>query len=51
MSIIPIEKVIYTAKAHTTGGRDGGSSRTSASTDTKVSLIPSSNCFFPMRLV
>src|SRR5688500_7788053 len=24
-----IEKVLYTAKAHTTGGRDGGSSRTS----------------------
>jgi Ohr subfamily peroxiredoxin len=24
-----IEKVIYTAKAHTTGGRDGGTSRTS----------------------
>jgi lipoyl-dependent peroxiredoxin len=29
MSITPIEKVIYTAKAHTTGGRDGGVSRTS----------------------
>ena len=29
MSITPIEKVIYTAKAHTIGGRDGGSSRTS----------------------
>jgi len=29
-STIPqIEKVIYTAKAHTTGGRDGGASRTS----------------------
>ena len=28
-SITPIEKVLYTAKAHTTGGRDGGSSRTS----------------------
>ena len=28
-SIIPIEKIIYTAKAHTTGGREGGSSRTS----------------------
>lgn len=27
--ITPIEKVIYTAKAHTTGGREGGSSRTS----------------------
>lgn len=24
-----LEKVLYTAKAHTTGGRDGGSSRTS----------------------
>ena len=29
MSITPVEKVIYTAKAHTTGGRDGGASRTS----------------------
>ena len=29
MSITQIEKVIYTAKAHTTGGRDGGASRTS----------------------
>jgi lipoyl-dependent peroxiredoxin len=29
MSITPIEKVIYTAKTHTTGGREGGSSRTS----------------------
>ena len=28
-SIPQIEKVIYTAKAHTTGGRDGGASRTS----------------------
>lgn len=28
-TITPIEKVIYTAKAHTTGGREGGSSRTS----------------------
>lgn len=27
--ITPIEKVLYTAKAHTTGGREGGSSRTS----------------------
>lgn len=27
--ITSIEKVLYTAKAHTTGGRDGGSSRTS----------------------
>ena len=29
MSITPIEKVLYTAKAHTSGGRDGGASRTS----------------------
>ncbi len=29
MPITAIEKVIYTAKAHTTGGREGGSSRTS----------------------
>lgn len=28
-AITQIEKVIYTAKAHTTGGREGGSSRTS----------------------
>lgn len=29
MTITPLEKVIYTAKAHTTGGREGGSSRSS----------------------
>jgi lipoyl-dependent peroxiredoxin len=29
MNLIPIEKVIYTAKVHTTGGRDGGVARTS----------------------
>ncbi len=28
-TITPIQEVLYTAKAHTTGGRDGGSSRTS----------------------
>ena len=28
-TITQIEKVIYTAKAHTTGGREGGTSRTS----------------------
>ena len=28
-AITPIEKILYTAKAHTTGGREGGSSRTS----------------------
>ena len=28
-TITQIEKVIYTAKAHTTGGREGGASRTS----------------------
>jgi lipoyl-dependent peroxiredoxin len=34
-----IEKVVYTAKAHTTGGRDGGSSRTSdGRLDVKLSL-------------
>jgi Ohr subfamily peroxiredoxin len=27
-SITHLEKVVYTAKAHTTGGRDGGASRT-----------------------
>jgi hypothetical protein len=27
MPVMPIEKVIYTATAHTTGGRDGGASR------------------------
>src|SRR6476646_7622324 len=27
--ITQIEKLLYTAKAHTTGGRDGGASRTS----------------------
>lgn len=26
--MITLEKILYTAKAHTTGGRDGGSSRT-----------------------
>lgn len=39
MSITQIEKVIYTAKAHTTGGRDGGSSRTSdGRLDVKLSV-------------
>lgn len=37
--ITPIEKVIYTAKAHTTGGRDGGASRTSdGRLDVKLSV-------------
>ena len=27
-TIAPMEKVLYTAKAHTTGGREGGASRT-----------------------
>ena len=41
MSVTPIEKVIYTAKAHTTGGRDGGSSRTSdGRLDVKLLSIP-----------
>src|SRR5882724_8295500 len=35
----PIEKVLYTAKAHTTGGRDGGASRTSdGRLDVKLSV-------------
>jgi Ohr subfamily peroxiredoxin len=39
MSITQIEKVIYTAKTHTTGGRDGGSSRTSdGRLDVKLSM-------------
>src|SRR5580692_8281816 len=39
MSVTTIEKVIYTAKAHTTGGRDGGSSRTSdGRLDVKLSI-------------
>jgi Ohr subfamily peroxiredoxin len=29
MTITAIDKVLYTAKAHTTGGREGGASRTS----------------------
>jgi Ohr subfamily peroxiredoxin len=29
MSVTQIEKVLYTAKTHTVGGRDGGTSRTS----------------------
>jgi Ohr subfamily peroxiredoxin len=37
--ITPIEKVLYTAKAHTTGGRDGGASRTSdGRLDVKLSV-------------
>ena len=39
MSITPIEKVLYTAKAHTTGGREGGTSRTSdGRLDVKLSV-------------
>ena len=34
-----LEKVLYTAKAHTTGGREGGASRTSdGRLDVKYSL-------------
>ena len=34
-----IEKILYTAKAHTTGGREGGSSRTDdGRLDVKISL-------------
>lgn len=37
--ITPIEKVLYTAKAHTTGGREGGASRTSDGVlDVKLSV-------------
>ncbi|HMK22665.1 MAG TPA: organic hydroperoxide resistance protein [Terriglobales bacterium] len=37
--ITPIEKVLYTAKAHTTGGREGGASRTSdGRLDVKLSV-------------
>ena len=39
MSITPIEKLLYTAKAHTTGGREGGASRTSdGRLDVKLSV-------------
>lgn len=38
-TITKIEKVLYTAKAHTTGGRDGGASRTSdGRLDVKLSV-------------
>jgi len=38
-NITKIEKVLYTAKAHTTGGRDGGASRTSdGRLDVKLSV-------------
>jgi lipoyl-dependent peroxiredoxin len=37
--ITPIEKIVYTAKAHTTGGREGGASRTSdGHLDVKLSV-------------
>src|ERR1700694_196986 len=37
--MIKIEKVLYTAKAHTTGGREGGASRTSdGRLDVKLSV-------------
>jgi lipoyl-dependent peroxiredoxin len=39
MNITQIEKVLYTAKTHTNGGRDGGSSRTSdGRLDVKLSI-------------
>jgi osmotically inducible protein OsmC len=42
-NITQIEKVLYTAKAHTTGGRDGGASRTSdGRLDVKLSTPGSS---------
>jgi organic hydroperoxide reductase OsmC/OhrA len=37
--VIQIEKVLYTAKAHTRGGRDGGAERTSdGRLDVKLSV-------------
>ena len=37
--IIPMEKILYTAKTHTTGGREGGASRTSdGHLDVKLSV-------------
>lgn len=39
MTITSIEKVLYTAKAHTTGGREGGASRTTdGRLDVKLSV-------------
>jgi lipoyl-dependent peroxiredoxin len=39
IGIPQLKKVVYTAKAHTTGGRDGGASRTSdGRLDVKLSL-------------
>ena len=39
MAVTKIDKVIYTAKAHTTGGREGGASRTSdGRLDVKLSV-------------
>src|SRR5215475_444851 len=39
MAITEIEKVLYTAKAHTTGGREGGASHTSdGRLDVKLSV-------------
>lgn len=39
MSITQIDKVLYTAKTHTTGGREGGGSRTSdGRLDVKLSV-------------
>lgn len=38
-AITPIEKLLYTAKAHTVGGREGGASRTSdGQLDVKLSV-------------
>jgi osmotically inducible protein OsmC len=38
-TITPIDKLLYTAQAHTTGGRDGGASRTSdGRLDIKLSI-------------
>ena len=45
-----LEKVLYTAKAHTTGGREGGGSRTSdGRLDVKYSQFPAGQAMVPTR--
>lgn len=52
MSVTPIEKVLYTAKAHTTGGREGGVSRTSdGHLDVKLSPPGAGNGTNPEQLL
>ena len=38
MSVVPIDKVLYTAKAHTTGGREGGSRTSDGQLDVKLAI-------------